>query len=124
MMHDFMKFCSDQPLDALLNPHRAEEQDRARAAGAARLQALGVRLTGTETSDDVGDLLDAIEEFEQAVESRGGDLMVDEGPHGVTTEPEEPDFVLPRRADREAVAAYAARLVAAASRLRHGGGNP
>lgn len=72
MMGDFMRFCSDEPLDVLLNPHRTEEQDAVKATGAARLQALGVRLTGTETSDEIGDLIDAIERFEQAVESRGG----------------------------------------------------
>lgn len=119
MMGDFMRFCNDEPLDVLLNPHRAEEQDAAKAAGARRLQALGVRLTGAETSDEIGDLVDAIERFEQAVESRGGDLMVDEGPHGRTTEPDNPEFVLPRRTANESVAGFVARLNQTAERLRH-----
>ena len=124
MMGNFMKFCSDEPLDVLLNPHRDEEADRARAAGAARLQALGVRLAGTETSDEIADLLDGVEWFEQAVESRGGDLMVDEGPHGAPAEPDDPAFVLPKRTDREPVASFVARIAEAAARLRqHPAGN-
>lgn len=119
MLGNFMKFCSDEPLDVLLNPHRDEEQDRARAAGAARLQALGVRLTGTETSDEIGDLLEAVEWFETAVESRGGDLMVDEPPRGHVPEPDRAAFVLPTRHEREGVADYVARLTEAAARVRH-----
>lgn len=118
MMGDFMRFCSDEPLDVLLNPHRAEEEDAAKAAGAARLQAVGVRLTGTETSIEIGELLDAVERFEQAVESQGGDLMIDEGPHGRTTEPDDPEFVLPQRTADESVTGFAARLNETAERLR------
>jgi hypothetical protein len=122
MMGDFMRFCSDEPLDVLLNPHRAEEEDAAKAAGAARLQALGVRLTGTETSVEIGELLDAVERFEAAVESQGGDLMVDEGPHGRTTEPDDPEFVLPQRTANESVTGFAGRLNQTAERLRHRSG--
>jgi hypothetical protein len=117
MMGDFMRFSSDEPLDVLLNPHRAEEQDAAKAAGAVRLQALGVRLTGTETSDEIGDLLDAVERFEQAVESHGGDLMVDEGPRGRTTEPDDPQFVLPSRTTNDSVTGFIARLSETTERL-------
>jgi hypothetical protein len=119
MMGDFMRFHSDEPLDTLLNPHRAEEQDAAKAAGAARLQALGVRLTGTENSDEIGSLLDAVERFEAVVEMRGGDLMIDEGPHGRTTEPDNPEFVLPKRVAHESVNAFTERLAATTERLRH-----
>ena len=118
-MGDFMRFCSDEPLDVLLNPHRAEEQDAAKAAGAGRLQTLGVHLSGTETSEEIGDLIDAIERFEQAVESAGGDLMVDEGPHGRTTEPDHPQFVLPQRTANESVTAFVGRLNQTAEGLRH-----
>lgn len=118
-MGDFMKFCSDEPLDVLLNPHRDEEQSSAKAAGASRLQALGVRLTGTESSMDIGNLIDAVEHFEQAVESQGGDLMVDEGPHGRTVEPDHAEFVLPRRGADESVVGYIARLERQAEQVRH-----
>ena len=119
MMGDFMRFSSDEPLDVLLNPHRGEEENAARAAGAQRLQALGVRLTGTETIEEIGDLIDAVERFEQAVESQGGDLMIDEGPHGRTAEPDNPAFVLPRRTVGEPVSAFVARLDQAAGKVRH-----
>jgi hypothetical protein len=119
MMGNFMKFCSDEPLDVLLNPHRTEEQDRARAAGATRLQALGVRLTGTETSDEIGDLIEAVEWFEEAVESRDGDLMVDEPPRGQRPQPDNAAFLLPTRATRESVADFVARLAAAAKQVRY-----
>lgn len=119
MMGNFMRFCSDEPLDVLLNPHREEEQDRARAAGAERLQALGLRLTGTESVEEIGELVDAVERFEEAVESRGGDLMVDEAPRGEATEPDRGDFVLPARGADEAVAPYVGRIVEAARHLRH-----
>lgn len=119
MLGNFMKFCSDEPLDVLLNPHRSEEQDQARAAGAQRLQALGVRLTGTESSDEVGDILEAVEFFEEAVESRGGDLMVDEPPRGQPAQPDRAGFVLPSRHEREPVAEFVARLTAAAATVRH-----
>jgi hypothetical protein len=112
---------NEDPRDDLLNPHRREEQDAARAAGAARLQQLGVHLSGTESSEDVADLLDAIERFEQAVESRGGDLMVDEAPRGHAAQPDDPSFVLPSRTADESVSRYLERLVEAAARIRHAG---
>ncbi|HEY4321306.1 MAG TPA: hypothetical protein VGM77_09030 [Gemmatimonadales bacterium] len=118
MMGNFMRFCSDEPLDVLLNPHRGAEADQARAAGASRLQELGIRLTGTESVEEVGNLQDAVEEFETAVEAQGGDLMVDEGPHGRTVEPDRADFVLPRRHDRESVPAFVSRITDATRRLQ------
>jgi hypothetical protein len=110
--------------DALLNPHRAEEQDTARAAGAARLQGVGIRLTGMESSDDIADLLDAVDRFEQAVESRGGDLMVDEAPAGQVAEPDDPEFLLPARRHGEAVDSYIRRIIETAGRIRHHGRRP
>lgn len=118
MMGNFMRFCSDEPLDVLLNPHRVAEEDQAKAAGASRLQELGVRLTGTESVEAIGDLQDAVEEFEAAVEAQGGDLMVDEGPHGRTVQPDRADFVLPRRHDRELVAAFVGRIADATRQLQ------
>lgn len=84
-----------------------------------RLRAVGVRLTGHESSDDLANLLEAVERFERAVKARGGDLMVDEGPHGETREPDDVHFVLPRREPGEPVAAYLGRLDEAAGAVRH-----
>lgn len=117
-MGDFMTFHSQQPLDAPIDPERAIEEDHARAAGASRLQSLGVRLTGTESTEEIGTMIDAVDEWEAAVEMAGGDLMVDEAPNGRTTEPDDPAFVLPRRKDGEPVAQFAQRVRTAARELR------
>ena len=86
---------------------------------ASRLRDRGVRLTGTETGDDLADLLDAVERFEGAVELAGGDLMLDE-PVGSAApiQPDNAEFVMPRRNDGETVAAYIDRLAAASQRVR------
>jgi hypothetical protein len=101
------------PYEALqeeLDPHRHEELQRAMEETAARLRQRGVHLTGRETSEELVALLEAVERFEDAVEARGGDLFVDEGPGGITREPDDVHFVLPRRAPHESVAIYLTRL--------------
>jgi hypothetical protein len=91
----------------LLDPHRLEERDRVVQDLVARLDARGVTLSGTETSDEVGLLIEAIERFETAVASRGGDLFVDTGD---PSQPDDPRFVLPKRRDDESVAEYLGRV--------------
>ena len=56
----------------------SERDDRRRVAQevAARLSRRGVSLTGHESSEELADLLEAVERFEDAVERRGADLMV------------------------------------------------
>lgn len=83
-----------------------------------RLRDRGVHVTGRETGEELATLLEAVERFEQVVESRGGDLMVDEGPHGETLEPDNIQFVLPKRHAGEAVAAYLDRVNDAMLALR------
>jgi hypothetical protein len=102
------------------NPHREEELAHAAQLIAARLEHAGVRLDGTETSDDLGDLLDAVEQFEDAVERAGGDLMVDEPTRGHVRaeEPDDAAYVLPERSPGEEVRAYLARVGRAVVRLR------
>ena len=96
-----------------LDPHRREELKRAMRETAARLRGRGVLLTGQESSEELVAQLEAVERFEKAVESRGGDLFVDEGPGGVTREPDDVHFVLPRRQPLESVANYLGRLAEA-----------
>ena len=96
-----------EELEETLDPHRREERESVTAEVAARLRARGVRLTGTETSDEVANVLEAVERFERAVETHGGDLMVDTRP---AREPDDPAFVLPLRGGRESVAAYVRRV--------------
>ena len=87
---------------------------------ASKLHARGVELTGRETSDEVGDLLDAVEEWESAVEQAGGDLYVDEG----GDQPDNPDFVIPKRRADESVADYILRIERVTDVVRHGGHPP
>jgi len=85
---------------------------------AGRLTGLGIRLTGNERSNEIVQIVEAIERFERAVESHGGDLMVDEGPRGQTTQPDDPHFALPLRADHESVGEYLERLARATDDIR------
>jgi hypothetical protein len=98
-----------------LDPHRREELKRAMQETSARLRDRGLLVTGHESSEELVTLLEAVERFERAVESRGGDLFVDEGPRGVTREPDDRHFVLPRRSAGEPVVSYLARLEQATS---------
>jgi hypothetical protein len=59
--------------------------------------------------EDVRAQVDAAKN-EIAVESRGGDLMVDEGPDGRTTQPDDPHFALPVRRADESVDRYVDQL--------------
>ena len=97
-----------------LDPHRREERDAAALEFAGRIRQKGVLLTGRETSSQLDDLMTAIDRFEAAVVTRGGDLFVNTP---FSDQPERPDFVVPRRVPGEGAEAYAARINAAAERL-------
>jgi hypothetical protein len=101
-------------LDAAMNPHRAEEQARARERNLDVLGQRGVRLFGNETDDELANLWTAVDRFESVVEARGGDTLTN-APD--SAEPDNPAFVLPERKDREDVPAYVQRLLAAAHQL-------
>src|SRR5213593_3036603 len=94
---------------------RGADEDRAAAEVADRLRQRGVGVTGAERSDDLADLLSAVERFEKAVEAHGGDLMVDDLK---SARPDDRHFVVPRRAHREAVRAYIGRIDEATVQLR------
>ncbi len=97
---------------------REEERD-ARATASAevadRLRRRGITVTGAERTDDLADLLSAVERFEKTVEAHGGDLMVDDLK---STQPDDHHFVLPRREHGESIRTYVSRIDAAASALR------
>src|SRR6478736_6147773 len=101
-------------LDAALNPHRAEQQIRAREHNLDVLGQRGVLLFGGETDDELADLWSAVDRFESVVEARGGDTLTN-APD--SSEPENPEFVLPERRSREPVAEYVRRIRDAAARL-------
>src|SRR3989442_13222609 len=92
-----------------------EEQD-ARATAAAevadRLRRRGIAVTGAERSDDLANLLSAVERFEAAVEAHGGDLMVDDLK---SPQPDDRHFVVPRATHGEPVPAYIIRIDEAAN---------
>ena len=54
---------------------RSSELDRVSREMRRRLESLGIYLDGRESSEELVQLQEAVEEFESAVEARGGDLM-------------------------------------------------
>ena len=101
-------------INEVLNPHRAEEQSRAREHAADILARRGVLLTGGETDEELAELWSAVERFESTVEARGGDTMTN-APD--SAEPDNPAFVLPERKARESAPDYTSRILQAASNL-------
>ena len=97
-----------------LDQHRREERNAAAVELAGRLRQKGMLLTGRETTAQLDDLMTAVDRFEAAVIARGGDLFVN---MPTSNPPEDPEFVIPRRASGEDAEAYAARINAAADRL-------
>jgi hypothetical protein len=98
----------------ILNPHRGEEQSRAREHASEILARRGVLLTGDESDDELADLWSAVDRFEAVVEARGGDTLTN-APD--SNEPDNPAFVLPERQAREPADDYARRILEAASAL-------
>jgi hypothetical protein len=96
----------------------ADEIQRAMLETADRLHQRGVSLTGRESNDELVSLLDAVEEYELAVERRGGDLMMDESPEGETPQPDDVHFALPRRRERESASDYLLRIQETTDRIR------
>lgn len=95
-----------------------DEVQRVREQLAARLLNRGVHIHSQDTSDALGTLTEAVEEFEAAVEARGGDLMVDEPPAGHKADPDNAAFVLPQRTSSESAHSYASRIEALTAKLR------
>jgi hypothetical protein len=77
--------------------------ERAVAIATTRLRGRGVDVTGSESSQQLVRLLTAVEEFERAVERRGGDTFINT--RG-SSQPENPEWVLPARAADESIDAY------------------
>ena len=94
--------------------------ERVREELSGRLRALGIEVADGLPAEEVEDLMAAVEQFEDAVESAGGDLMVDEPPRGSTGEPQpdDPLFLLPTRSADESVARYIERLGEATQAIR------
>jgi hypothetical protein len=97
---------------------RRNEREAVAREIAGRISARGVAMRGNESSDEIIAIEDAIERFEEAVESRGGDLMMDEPPRGQRGEPDDPRFQLPVRDAAMSAADYVERLARALDNLR------
>jgi hypothetical protein len=104
----------DEARENDLNLHRGDDRRRAVAEAVVRLRARGIEIGEDERAEDVVRLLEAVEQFERAVEARGGDLMVNTPP---SRRPENPQFVLPRRRDDETLRAYISRVWGVGERL-------
>jgi len=91
---------------------------RVRDEIADRLRARNVEVFDGDSPDDVMEIMESVEAFERAVESHGGDLMMDEPPAGRSATPDDPRFVLPRRAPKEPASRYMGRVAAATARIR------
>lgn len=100
-----------------LNPHRQEDEQRNAEIVAATLAARGAGVDGSENPEQLVQLLEAVERFENAVMAAGGDRMVDDPD---SPSPDDPAFVLPRRRDDESVGAYTIRVERAAEELERG----
>ena|SRR6476660_9707534 len=101
-------------INETLNPHRGQEQERAREHAAEVLAGRGVRLFGDEGNEELSDLWSAVDRFEAMVEARGGDTMTNSP---TSSEPDNPAFVLPERKARESARDYASRILQAAAEL-------
>lgn len=98
----------------MLDPHRREERTSAATEISGRLLQKGIDVSANEDPASLADLLTAVERFENAVEARGGDLMVNSPS---SSDPQNPDFVVPERLADESVADYVGRIDEAAAGL-------
>ena len=96
---------------------RAFERERVTQELTGRLQARGVEVRSTDSSDDVTGMEEAVERFENRVRALGGDLMVDVPPVGHHGQPDEPRFQLPLRRDGESAERFTSRVAAATNNL-------
>lgn len=94
------------------------ERDRIAQDMAGRLFTRGVEVRDDDSNDDVAEIEEAVERFENIVQASGGDLMVDEPPRGQEGEPDQPRFRLPLRHADESASRYVERLSRAADELR------
>ena len=96
-----------------------DELERNAAIVADKLRGKGVMVARGDTPEDVVNILESVEVFEEAVRLAGGDLMMDEPPEGSEPQPDEPRFMLPARRQGESAPAFMER-VAEATRVARG----
>jgi hypothetical protein len=94
-----------------LNPHRDEDRQRAAQVAYSQLHQRGVAVTGDEDPDALADILDAVEQYENAMSMLGADRMTN-APD--SAQPDDRRLVLPARLDGEDAERYARRIRSAA----------
>ena len=94
------------------------ERDRIARDIAGRLFSRGVDVRDDDSDDDITEIEDEVERFENLVQAHGGDLMVDEPPRGQKGRPDDARFRLPLRHADESASAYVERLRHASATLR------
>jgi hypothetical protein len=99
------------------NSIRREEQSALHTEIVRRLAQHGVHFPIRSAASDasLADLLSAVEEFERTVEEKGGDLFVDSPD---SSEPDNPELVLPKPTDDDGVESYIRRVTNATRRLQ------
>jgi hypothetical protein len=101
--------------------HATDERRHAAAEMKTQLEGRGVRITGGERDEELATLMEAVESFENAVVSAGGDLMMDAALDGnAPTEPDDRRFVLPTRGMTENIESYTTHVTDATDRVRRG----
>ena len=96
-------------------PSSHEALERAEDNVETQLAKRGVRLFGSESDDELLDLLNAAERFDAARAAAGGDSMTNTPE---SSPPDDPAFVIPERRDDESATAHARRVRAAADAIR------
>ena len=96
-------------------PSSREALERAEENVETQLEKRGVRLFGSESDEELLDLLNAAERFDAARATAGGDSMTNTPE---SDPPDDPAFVIPARHDDESATAYARRVRSAADGMR------
>ena len=109
---------SSEQFNEMLDPHRREEIAGAAVEITGRLMQKGIEVSPDEEPALLADLLSAVERFEAAVINRGGDPMINSPD---STDPQNPEYVVPLRTADETVENYIRRINDAADSLDAGG---
>jgi hypothetical protein len=96
------------------NPQRVEERDLVRHELESRLTSNGLKLTGSESDEQIVALTTAVERFDAARARAGADSMTNTFE---SSPPDDPRFVIPLRRDDESTDSYIARVHAASRRF-------
>ena len=108
---------SSEAQQQALNPHRDADRAHAAEMAYAQLRQRSIAVTGDEPAEELAQLLEAVERFEAAVSSVGGDRMSNALD---SVDPDDRALVLPPRNDGEGAGAYAERVSVEAAGIMRG----